>query len=142
MSTSAMPDPFQFWRDAMTKLEGNVNTMAAGSMESKELMGSLHQLSAVSLGLQQAFEKALGAYFAKINLPSRKDITELAATLQRVEDKLDRLLPAAASAPSPRPARTRRPPEAAAQPALHAPPAPSASPAPARRTAKTARRRS
>ena len=113
MSTSPLPDPIQLWREAVAKMEGNVNTLVAGSMESKELMGSLHQLSAVSLGMQQAFEKAIGSYLGKVNLPSRKDVLELAAALQRVEDKLDRLLPkdaGAAQAATPRPARTRRPP--------------------------------
>jgi hypothetical protein len=140
MSTSPFPDPFQLWREALTKLEGNVNALVTGSMDSQDMMRSVHQLSALSLGMQQAFEKAIGAYFAKLNLPSRKDVTELAATLQRVEDKLDRLLPASASAAAsasasaapPRPARTRRPPIAVAAPP---PDAPSAAPPP-RKSAK------
>ena len=120
MTPSLIPDPLQMWREALTKLESNVNSLVTGSMDSQEVMRSVHQLSTVSLGLQQAFEKAIGSYLAKVNLPSRKDIGELAATLQRIEDKLDRLLPASAAAPaSPRPARTRRPPpeEASAPPA-------------------------
>ena len=83
MSTSPFPDPFQLWREALTKLEGNVNSLVTGSMDSQDMMRSVHQLSALSLGMQQAFEKAIGAYFAKVNLPSRKDVTELAAALQR-----------------------------------------------------------
>ena len=149
MSTSPFPDPFQLWREALTKLEGNVNSMVTGSMESQEMMRSVHQLSALSLGLQQAFEKAIGAYFAKINLPSRKDVAELAAALQRVEEKLDRLLPASAlsAAAPPRPARTRRPPAAAAAEAVQAPavapPAPAPKrPGPASRKATRAKRRS
>ena len=137
MSTSPLPDPFQLWREAVAKMEGNVNTLVAGSMESKELMGSLHQLSAVSLGMQQAFEKAIGSYLGKVNLPSRKDVLELAAALQRVEDKLDRLLPkdaAAAQAAMPRPARTRRPPDGGdATPPVAAIPAPTAPAAPAKK---------
>jgi uncharacterized membrane protein YccC len=144
MSTSPFPDPFQLWREALTKLEGNVNSLVTGSMDSQEMMRSVHQLSAVSLGLQQAFEKAIGAYFAKVNLPSRKDVTELAAALQRVEDKLDRLLPAtsaaSASAAPPRPARTRRPPVAAA-PSLADAPAAAPLPKPAKgKTPRTGRR--
>ena len=97
MASSPIPDPFQLWRDAVAKMEGNVNTLVTGSMESKELMGSLHQISAVSLGMQQAFEKPIGSYLGKLNLPSRNDVLELAAALQRVEDTLDRLLPASAA---------------------------------------------
>ena len=142
MSTSPFPDPFQLWRDALTKLEGQVNSVVTGTMDSHEVMRSVHQLSTLSLGLQQAFEKAIGAYFAKVNLPSRKDVTELAAALQRIEDKLDRLLPAsAASAAPPRPARTRRPPVAAAPPPADAPAAAPRPPKAAKgKTARTRRR--
>jgi hypothetical protein len=111
MASSLIPDPFQMWREALTKLEGNVNSLVTGSMDSQELMRSVHQLSTISLGMQQAFEKAIGSYLAKVNLPSRKDVAELAETLRRVENKVDRLLPADAAAALPRPARTRRPPE-------------------------------
>ena len=142
MATSLIPDPFQMWREALTKLEGNANSLVTGSMDSQELMRSVHQLSALSLNLQQAFEKAIGSYLARVNLPSRKDVHDLAAALQRIEDKLDRLLPAGAASVAPRPPRTRRPPpEAVAAPAVE-----TAAPAkPARRaktTASRSRRRS
>jgi hypothetical protein len=137
MSTSLIPDPFQMWREALTKLEGNVNSLVTERMDTQDLMRSVHQLSTLSLGMQQAFEKAIGSYLARVNLPSRKEVGELAAALQRVEDKLDRLLPASAAAASavPRPARTRRPPpeEVASSPAE----APTANPVrPAKRAAK------
>jgi hypothetical protein len=138
MSTSLIPDPFQMWRDALTKLEGNVNSLVTERMDTQDLMRSVHQLSTLSLGMQQAFEKAIGSYLARVNLPSRKDVAELAAALQRVEDKLDRLLPASALAgAAPRPARTRRPPpdEAAAPPA-EAPPATAKRARPPKRAAK------
>ena len=144
MSTSPIPDPFQLWREAVAKIEGNVNTLVTGSLESRELMGSLHQLSAVSLGMQQAFEKAIGSYLGKVNLPSRKDVLELAAALQRVEDKLDRLLPkdaGAAQASTPRPARTRRPPgDSDTASRVAAIPAPAASAAPARKRPASGKR--
>jgi hypothetical protein len=143
MTSSLIPDPLQMWREALTKLETNVNSLVTGSMDSQEVMRSVHQLSTVSLGLQQAFEKAIGSYLAKVNLPSRKDVSELAAALQRIEDKLDRLLPAGAAAPAlPRPARTRRPPpeEASATPVKAA--AAGAAVAPAKRRAARAGRRS
>ena len=143
MTSSLIPDPLQMWREALTKLEGNVNSFVTGSLDSQELMHSVHQLSTVSLGLQQAFEKAIGSYLGKINLPSRKDVSELAAALQRIEEKLDRLLPASAAAPDlPRPARTRRPPaEEASAPPAKAPAAARAVAAPAKRRAARAGRR-
>jgi hypothetical protein len=139
VATSLIPDPFQMWREALTKLEGNANSLVTGSMDSQELMRSMHQLSALSLNMQQAFEKAIGGYLARVNLPSRKEVSELAAALQRVEDKLDRLLPDGAGPAAPRPPRTRRPPpEEAAPPAVEAgTPTPAK---PARRTKSAASR--
>jgi hypothetical protein len=140
MTSSPIPDPLQMWREALTKLESNVNSLVTGSMDSQEVMRSVHQLSTVSLGLQHAFEKAIASYLAKVNLPSRKDVGELAATLQRIEDKLDRLLPASAA---PRPTRTRRPPLEEASPSRgKAPAAARAVAAPAKRPAARAGRRS
>jgi hypothetical protein len=143
MPTSLIPDPMQLWRDAVTRLESSVNSLVTGSMDSQEVMRSLHQFSTVSLGLERAFEKAIGSYLAKVNLPSRKDIAELAATLQRVEDKLDRLLPANEGVAAPRPARTRRPPGDSPE-ASHSKAAPreTASATPVKRAAARARGRS
>lgn len=117
MASSVFPDPFQIWREALSKLENNANAFAADSLKSQEVLQSLHQFSSVSLGMQQWFEKTVEEYLRRANLPSRKSVDELAVSLRRIEEKLDRLLPqeaSAAPAPTPRPARTRRPPAAAA----------------------------
>jgi hypothetical protein len=130
MASSLFPDPLQMWRDALTKFENDANAMATGSMKSPELMRSLQQATAVSAGMQQAFEKVVEGYLRRANMPSRKEVSELAESLQRIEEKLDRLLPQEAM---PRPARTRRP-QAAAAPAAEAAAAPAkaaAAPAPA-----------
>ncbi|QBR04034.1 hypothetical protein [Paraburkholderia pallida] len=114
MASSLFPDPFQIWREALSKLENDANAVAAGSLKSQEVLQSLHQFSSASLGMQQWFEKTIEEYLRRANLPSRKAVDELAVSLRRIEEKLDRLLPQAASATSaPRPARTRRPPGAA-----------------------------
>ena len=54
---------------------------------------ALQQFSQVSTGMQQTFEKVLDAYFKALQLPSRKDIVALDQRLQRLEDKIDMLLP-------------------------------------------------
>lgn len=111
MTTSAFPDPFQIWREALSRLESDVNTLATGSLKSQEVLQSLQQFSTVSLNLQQVFEKTLEECLRRTQLPSRKQVSELAVSLRRIEDKLDRLLPPDTSGGSaPRPARTRRPP--------------------------------
>jgi hypothetical protein len=114
MVSPAFPDPFQMWREALSKFESDANALATGSMKSQEALQSLHQFSSVWLGMQQLFEKTVQDYLRHANLPSRKEVVELAVSLRRIEDKLDRLLPPETSAvPAPRPARTRRPPGAA-----------------------------
>jgi len=112
MASSLFPDPLQLWRDAVTKLENDVNSLATGSMKSQQVASSLHQFSNVSMGMQQMFEKVIEAYLRKANLPSRKELAEVAESLRRIEDKIDRLLPGEAAAAT-RPARTRRPQRAA-----------------------------
>ena len=110
MATSFL-DPLQMWRDAVTKLEGEVNSMATGSTKYDDVVRALHQFSAVSLGMEQVLERVIGGYLRRANLPSRKEVLELAESLRRIEDKVDRLLPAAeiGAMPAPRPPRTRRP---------------------------------
>ena len=139
MATSMFPDPMQMWRDALTKLEKEANTWGESGIKSPELMRSLQQSMAISRGVQQAFEKLVEVCLQRVNLPSRKELLAVAETLQRLEEKVDRLLPAGDAGP--RPARTRQPPVAAANqlaPASAPEPAP-APKAPARkRTARPA----
>ena len=124
MASSFLVDPLQLWRDAVTKLEGEVNSLATGSTKNEQIVGALHQFSSVTLGMEQLLEKVIGGYLRRANLPSRKEVLELAESLRRIEDKVDRLLPADAviAAGPPRPPRTRKP--AAAVPAEAPAPAP------------------
>lgn len=118
MATTPNLDPFEMWRQALSKLEGEFNSLANKSAASGELTGALSQFGGVSRGMQQAFEKALAGTYKRLNLSSRQEMTALAESLQRIEGKLDELL--TANAPptrGPGPARTRRPPDEAAAPA-------------------------
>jgi hypothetical protein len=133
MASSLIPDPMQFWRDAVTRLENDFNSAATGSLKSQELMRALHQFSNASMGMQQLFEKAVEGYLRRANLPSRKEVAELAESLRRIEDKLDQLVPGGSGGgPSggARPARTRRPPGETLTPAPDAAPAGEAASAP------------
>jgi len=111
MASSFLVDPLQLWRDAVTKLEGEVNSLATGSTKNEQIVSALHQFSSVTLGMEQLLEKVIGGYLRRANLPSRKEVLELAESLRRIEDKVDRLLPAEAvfAAGPPRPPRTRQP---------------------------------
>ena len=69
MASSLIPDPFQMWRDALTKMEGEVNTLATGSLKSNEVVRTMNQLASVTLGTQQMFEKVMESYLRRANLP-------------------------------------------------------------------------
>ena len=117
MTSSSNLDPFEMWRQVVTKLEGSINSMANNSMNSEQFTRALDQLSQVSTGMQQTFEKVLDGYFKTLRLPSQKDIAAIADRLQRLEDKInmlqdkiDMLLPMEQREPvENRPLRTRQP---------------------------------
>ena len=110
MTSSSSLDPFEMWRQVVTKLEGGINSMANSSMNSEQFTRALQQFSQVSTGMQQTFEKVLDGYFKALRLPSQKDIAALADRLQRLEDKIDMLLPMEHRDPlENRPLRTRQP---------------------------------
>lgn len=104
-------DPLQLWRDAVSKLEKSTNERANAQLKAPGVARSLQDAATVSFGLQQAYAKLIENYLRQANLPSRKQIQDLAETLQRIEDKLDGLLPVAEGL---QPSRTRRPPAAVA----------------------------
>jgi hypothetical protein len=134
MASQLKSDPFDMWRQALSKLESGMNALSNRSMDSDQFAQALQQFSAVSIGMQQALDKALRRHLKVLNLPTRDDIDGLSAALQRIEERLDRLAGAPAPA-GPRPARTRRPPEMAA-PSAPAEPAP-----PRKRRVSAVRRR-
>ena len=110
MTSSSSLDPFEMWRQVVTKLEGGINSMANSSMNSEQFTRALQQFSQVSTGMQQTFEKVLDGYFKALRLPSQKDIAALADRLQRLEDKIDMLLGMEQRDPMEnRPLRTRQP---------------------------------
>lgn len=110
MAFSSLPDPLQLCREALNKLENGINELAVRKMDSKEFAQALHRYSKVSLGMQYVVEKSLACCLERLDLPSRTEVTTLAMALQRVEDKLDQLLPTTPQATLvPKPPRTRRP---------------------------------
>ncbi|MBD9676542.1 hypothetical protein IB274_07535 [Pseudomonas sp. PDM18] len=110
MAFSLFPDPLQLCRDAITRMENGINDFAARNMDSKEFSQFLARYTQVSLGVQFAMEKSLACVLERLDLPSRGEVSELAAAVQRVEEKLDLLLGEnAMPALAPRPPRSRRP---------------------------------
>jgi hypothetical protein len=110
MPSLSTPDPFQIWRDAISKFEDDVNALAGQGMKSPEMPQALHQFFNSMLGMRHLIEETVSLQFALLNLATRREVKEIAEALQRVEDKLDRLLPEEAEMNRQRPRRTKRPP--------------------------------
>ena len=138
MALSKMLDPLALWRESINRLEGGINKLATNQMESEQFAQALAQFSKVRLGMHHVSNKALAMIYAGLDVPSRSEVAALADTLQRIESKLDLLLPAQPSR-VPNPPRTRRAPhtpDTAKSPSTRsAPPAPK----PAARRARVAK---
>ena len=104
-------DPFAIWREQIDRLESAVNTFATSNMESEQFAKALALFLRASLGAHHVFDENLAKLYQRLNLPSRTEVAALAAAVQRIEEKLDMLLPATPSVP--RPARTRQAPDSA-----------------------------
>ncbi|HEF4760149.1 TPA: hypothetical protein SAN82_002584 [Pseudomonas putida] len=105
-----MLDPFQMWRDAVNLIEDEVNSFAARKMESAEFAKAANQFSKVSIGMQHVLDRSVASVLRRLELPSRAELDTLAASVQRIEDKLDQLLPVPVTpSVAPKPSRTRRP---------------------------------
>lgn len=134
-----MPDAFKFdplmlLRESLNRLEGGLNAYATEKMASEQFARTLARLMKVSLAGQHVFARTLAGLYVRLDLPSRSELAALAAAVQRIEDKVDALLPPAPSL-APRPARTRRAPAPPPPPPVLAPePGPKA----ARRVSKPA----
>jgi len=136
MNSKQLLDPMGLWRQAIDRLEGSVNNAATRNMETERFSKALAIVLRASLGTQHLFDKNMARLYERLGLPSRSEVEAVAATMRRIEDKLDMLLPP--PAPALRPARTRRAPETAPEatsaPVSKAPPKKAApKPSPARK---------
>ena len=111
MSQSNDLDPLELWRKALSSLESNFNQMSSQALRTDEITQSMSRLSTAAVGLQSSWDQAVARYFKAMNMATRDEVMAIAAALQRVEEKLDRLLPAEVST-APRPSRNRQPPAA------------------------------
>jgi hypothetical protein len=112
-------DPLSLWRDMLGQWERGLNGVANQAMGSDEFSRAMHQITSVSLRMQQTMGEVLGKSLQAMNLPTRTDLTAIGERLSRIEARLDQLAEAQAhpATPSPSPPaaqvpRTRKPPAA------------------------------
>jgi hypothetical protein len=108
-------DPLSLWREMLGQWERGLNSVANQAMGSDEFSRAMHQVTAMSLRMQQTVGDAFGKSLQAMNLPSRADLISIAERLSRIEARLDEMAAAQATPPaaSPtQPPRTRRPPTA------------------------------
>jgi hypothetical protein len=109
MVPESFMDPMRLWREAVTRLEAEFNAVSNREMKSDAFAQGLHQFVSASVAMQQYMEKMVGEMQRHLNVASRTDAAEMLASLRRVEERLDRLVPPEIVG-RPRPTRTRRPP--------------------------------
>lgn len=110
MILSKIPNPLQLCREALNRVESGINSMVANNLDSPCVAHTLLGASRLAAGTRHLSEKSLAAIYRRLALPTRDEVTHVAAAVQRLEDKLDLLLPESAKpARNPHPARTRRP---------------------------------
>ncbi|HSV47830.1 MAG TPA: hypothetical protein VLJ58_18720 [Ramlibacter sp.] len=118
MTRPKISDPLALWRQALDQVEAGVNAYATRKMADADFARLLGSLSQWPLGLKHLTEQTQAELLKRLDLPNRNEVAALAAAVQRVEDKLDQLLPPPAKhALLPAPRRTRQPPPPPAQPA-------------------------
>lgn len=138
MTTKPSFDPLEMWRQALGEFETTLNASATRGMQSEEMPRTLHQMTNAMLGMRHLYEQMEEQRAKLLDMPRRRDVAALAEALQRLEEKVDRLLPAPPVPEAAKPTRGRRPPSEAAA-ATAAPtaaatvPAAPARPAPPRR---------
>jgi len=145
MTRPKITDPLALWRQVIDQAEEGVNAYAARKLGDADFARVLGSLTQWPLGLKHLTEQTQAELLKRLDLPSRSELAALAAAVQRVEDKLDQLLPPPAQhALHPAPRRTRQPPPPLQQLPAAAPgkPVPGAKPVPTAKRAAPAKRAS
>jgi hypothetical protein len=105
-------DPLGLWRDMLTQWERGLNSVANQAMGSDEFSRAMHQVTSMSLRMQQSMGDAFGKSLQAMNLPSRSDVTAIAERLSRIEARLDEMAARPVAEPVAQVPRTRKPPVA------------------------------
>ncbi|MBN8508226.1 MAG: hypothetical protein J0L57_06385, partial [Burkholderiales bacterium] len=105
MATTLLPDPLDLLRRVVAQLENPANLQRGRGPQGEPVAKALQQLLSVALASGRVRAAAVDGVVRALNLPTGDDFAELLAVLRRIEDKLDRLVPADAGAATP-PGRT------------------------------------
>ena len=105
-------DPAGLWRDMLGQWERGLNNVANHAAGSSEFTSAMHQVTAMSLKMQEATSDMMERSLKALNLPSRSDLLAVHERLGRIEAALERLTPAPAEPASQaaQPPRTRKAP--------------------------------
>ena len=118
--TSSGRDPFAMWREWLSQSERQWNTFLNEVMGSPQYTETQGRLMEMYLAMQKAMGEAMGRSLTALDIPTRTDVLGLGERLSAIEHRLSaievhlaRLAEGAgtgdATAPAPRPARTRQP---------------------------------
>jgi hypothetical protein len=114
-------DPAALWQTMLGEMEKGFNAFASQAMASPEFSKVMNQAGSAGAGAQKQFGDMMEKYLLSINLPSRAQLVDIGGRLQSIETQLSEIRALLrqsggapddieASAPAPRPPRTKRPP--------------------------------
>ena len=112
-------EPMKAWRDWFVKNERDWSEALTGIIKDDAVSSAMGQELKAQLYQQQAFSKSMAGPMARMNLPTRDDLTALSERLGQLEDAVARvealLVQTKNSSPTaaPKPPRTRKAPRAA-----------------------------
>ena len=118
--TDKSNDPVALWQKMVGEMEKGFNSFATKAMETPEFSQAMNRAGGVAAGAQKQFGDLMEKYLLSMNLPSREQMTGIAARLQSIEGQLaeirsmlNQMSANSAGSPAdaaPRPPRTKRPP--------------------------------
>ncbi len=89
--TDTPPDPFAFFRDALTQWEKSANEIGSRILGSEQMSEAMHKGQAASMHFQHAISEAMARALSAANMPSKADIEALGVRLNEIESRLIRI---------------------------------------------------
>lgn len=114
MSQTPSFDPAAAWQKMVSRWEQEINSWSGKITESQQFGEVMAQATKMQIMAQRSFHDHMEKVLKSLNLPSKAQVEALSERLDRIEESIERLTIALASAEGapakPAPKRTRKPP--------------------------------
>lgn len=85
------PDVLQLWREWLTQSERQFNALFNQGMNTDAFARSFGGYVEMNAQFQRLIAEGMQRYLSFVNMPSRKDVLELADTLRSIDERLTRI---------------------------------------------------